>query len=422
MSTLAQLTTRLRTLLESATGWTEPLVVTPSAIQLAAGTPSLRGRLQTLLQDVATKWTTDDLDEAIRTTLEIYSDAQPRHAVGTVTFPAATRELSLSTLTGLRRVEQVWSPYVAATPTYPPNWRQFEVWPGSILYIDAGDTPATNDVARIFYTAAHTINGLDSAAATTVPADDIPAIIHGAAAYAARSRAMELSESLTFDDKTVTRLQEAAEEWSRQFRRELRQDIPAWQRRARAFAPEDLEEAMRWALGQINAVAPAPAVTTITLAAAGREISIAALDYINVQRVWWTYDSSNPTYPPNWCDFEVWPGDILYIFSQTEPACGDVVRVFYTTPRTIEDFDSATATTLSARQEDLLIIGAAGIAAEERGMEEKSYYSNTRLRFWAASRLSQFKDGLAALAANQAALHSGIAPSNPLDRSDGDWT
>src|SRR5210317_1518561 len=88
--TLNNLRDRIRTQVESAWGFTEPLIVTASSIQLATGTPNLRDRVESRLQDSGNlRWSTDDTDEAIRTAIQEYSQKQPAEAVGTVALSAA---------------------------------------------------------------------------------------------------------------------------------------------------------------------------------------------------------------------------------------------------------------------------------------------------------------------------------------------
>ena len=244
--TLNNLRDRIRTQLESASGFTEPMVVTASSIQLTTGTPNIRDRVESRLQDSGNaRWSTDDTDEAIRTALEYYTRQNPYRAIGTITLAAAGREISLATLTGLIRVEKVWWDYDVTTPGYPPNWRQFEVWPGSILYIDDREEPADEDVLRVWYTKQHTIKGLDSATATTIPAEDVDVIVTGAAHFAARARAVELAEQATVDDEVVARLIKWADEEGDAFRYGVRQKPPAWQRYAYSYDQGDIDEALR---------------------------------------------------------------------------------------------------------------------------------------------------------------------------------
>jgi hypothetical protein len=416
--TLNNLRDRIRTQLESASGFTEPMVVTASAIKLSTGAPNIRDRVESRLQDSGNaRWSTDDTDEAIRTALEYYTRQNPYRAIGTITLAAAGREISLATLTGLIRVEKVWWDYDSTTPGYPPNWRQFEVWPGSILYIDDREEPAAADVLRVWYTKQHTINELDSATATTIPAEDVDVIVTGAAHFAARARAVELAEQATVDDEVVARLIKWADEEGDAFRYGVRQKPPSWQRYAYAYDQGDIDEALRWALYRYTEVYPQHKISSLTLAAAGREVDISTLTgYIDVLRAWWEYTSTDPQYPPHWREFEVWPGDILFVNAGDEPAIGDVVRVFYTLPHTLSGLDSATATTIPERDINLLVTGATGFVAEERVQEQPTRNVPRKLREWASSRLREFERGLARLARREAAKHSGIAPVPSLDR------
>jgi hypothetical protein len=185
-----------------------------------------------------------------------------------------------------------------------------------------------------------------------------------------------------------------------------------------------LDEAIEMALQRYNRSFPDEAIGTITLAAAGREISLATLTgWLGVRRVWWDYDSSDPEYPPNWRDFEVWPGAILYIRDSEEPQSGDVVRVWYTRPHTLDGLASATATTFPYDHEEIIITGAAALAAYARaiGRSEKVNVSSevtARLQAWAKDKLAQFQAALRRLEAASAAQASGVAPGPALDRWD----
>jgi hypothetical protein len=422
-ATLNGMRDRVRDQVEAATGRTEPLVVTASSIQLNAGSPTLRDRVESLLQDSGnSKWSTDDTDEAIRRALEVYSQHSPVHALGTIALSAAGREISLASLTGLMRVEKVWWDYDSTTPGYPPNWRQFEVWPGSILYIDDRTEPANGDTVRVWYTKMHTINGLDSASATTVPQEDVPHLIAGAAQFAAEARAIELSESLNVDKDVVARLMEWADEQGKAFRYGIKKQLPAWQRYATALAQENIDEAIRWALHRYNLVEPNRAEGDISLSADGREISLSSLTGLQeVERVWCDYDSSDPEEPPNWREFEVWPGSLLYIKGGSEPQNGDTVRVFYTKVHTLNGLDGAGATTFGHDVETLLVVGASGFAAQERTMEQEGRFVPTKLRLWAEERLKEFERGLKRMSRREGVRHSGIAPMGDLDRWEGGW-
>ena len=419
MTTLNDVRDRIRTQLESAYGLTEPLVLTPSSTNLA----TIRDRVEARLQDATnTRWSTDDLDEALRTALEQYSKYKPDHALGTVDLSAAGREIDISSLSDLLRVEKVWWDYDDSDPAYPPNYRQFEVWPGDILFIDDRTEPAAGETVRVWYTKMHTIEDLDSATATTVPVDDEGTIVTGACHFAAQTRAVELTEELTAHDDVIAELRKYADEQGRNFRYQAQMDLRAYVKRAKAYPQGDIDEAVRWALGRISEVQPHRAITTITLSSATREVDISGITYLDIERVWLDYDSSDPDYRPQWADFDVWPGDILFLDEPVEPDSGDVLRIWYTTEHTLSGLDSATTTTLGDREITTLVIGAVGLCAQERIQEKETYWGNRDLRDWAAARLKEFEAALERLAQREGVKHSGVAGTGRLDGWDGEWS
>jgi len=317
------------------------------------------------------------------------------------------------------RVEKVWWDYDSSTPGYPPNWRQFEVWPGQILYIDDRNQPTSGDVVRLWYTKAHTLNGLDTATATTIPVEDVDVIVTGAAYLAAQQRAIELAETLNTDRGVIDRLVGWADEQGKAFRYGIRSQPPAWQRYAYSYGQADIDEAIRWAIYRYSEILPAQTIASLTLSADGREVDISSLTNLwNVQRVWWNYDSSAPSYPPEWRDFEQWPGQILFVKDGDEPQTGDVVRLWYTRLQTLNGLDGASTTSIAEQDTNLIVVGAAGFAAEERVQEQPQRSVPRKLREWAEARLHEFERGLKQIARRQAARHSGIAALPALDRWD----
>ena len=133
-------------------------------------------------------WTAGEIDRAMEKALSGYSRARPQEAVGTITLAADGREVSVSTLTGLTRVVRVWYPYTSTAPEDPPAWRQWELWQGTIYILD-GDGPASGDVVRVYYHKLHTIEDLNSATETTVPAQDEEVVVLGAGGFAALEKA-----------------------------------------------------------------------------------------------------------------------------------------------------------------------------------------------------------------------------------------
>lgn len=198
------------------------------------------------------------------------------------------------------------------------------------------------------------------------------------------------------------------------------------------WSESDLDEAIRQALEHFTARNPHRAVSSLTLSADGREIDISSLsNVIHVTRVWWEYDSSDPDHPPNWREFEEWPSDTVYINDGDEPQSGDVVRVYYTQPHTINGLDGEATTTINTAHIDLLARGAAAYAALMRAQElsEKlnvDGFVTRRLVEWGQARLEEFEARLQLIAKRNALAHTDtIATLPPLDRWDQahhDWS
>jgi hypothetical protein len=194
------------------------------------------------------------------------------------------------------------------------------------------------------------------------------------------------------------------------------------------WSTAELEAAIRLAIYVYSDYFPRRAITTVDLTAAGREIDISGIDYRTIERVWWDYDSSDPDHPPHWRDFEVWPGDLLYVNDPEEPASGDTLRIWYTTNHTLDELDSATATTIPNRHAEIIAIGAAGFAAHTRvaTLSEQANvneWAPRNLGEWATAQLQTYYQRLQHLAAQQATQRAGLANLAALDRWDNanDW-
>ncbi len=173
---------------------------------------TLRDHVESLLKDAGNAlWTTGELDDAIRRALHRYSEMRPRELVTTLTLTAAGREVSLAGVSDLLRPLRVWWPYTASEPEYPPAWARWDLHGPVTLFLDVADEPQAGDVVRLFYAALHTIDGLDSATATTVPANDEETIALGAAGYAALARAAYATEAVTLSGETPARWRAWAE-------------------------------------------------------------------------------------------------------------------------------------------------------------------------------------------------------------------
>lgn len=412
-TTLATLRARLKTQLMHAGGMTEPLTVAVSPETMT----TLTDRVEITLRDSTNqRFIEADIQEAIEKAVEQYSLYSPHHLIDDVALSAAGREIDISAITDLVRVEKVWWDYDSADPAYPPRWREFEMWPGAILYINDPTEPQSGDTLRIWYTAAHLLNGLNSAETTTIPAEDIAFIINGAAQFALHARVAELAETLNVDSKVAERLMELAKEHGKNFRYGIRQQIPYWQRSAYAYDQNDLDEAIRWALSEFNAVHQNTTDTTIDLTSDGREIDIASLvDCTQILSVWAPYDSAFPVHPPRFRSFLHWPNDILYIQHGAEPADGETVRIIYRHPFILDGLDAATSTSLPLPHHTLLLTGASAHAAQERVQDMPGRWVQRKIAEWAALQLRQFKAGLKALSRDQGSQHSGPVPLTHSD-------
>jgi hypothetical protein len=186
---------------------------------MATDLASLRDRVELILADSTNAiFSTGDVDEGIRRALHDYSQVNPQHKIGTITLAADGREISTSTLTGVIDVEDVWCPYTAADPEYPAYARPFRFWKDSAkLYVIGNHEPQSGEVVRVFYTALQALKDLDSAAATTLPAEHDSIVALGAAGYAAQSRALDITEQISVDRDSANRLRDWAELQLRRF-------------------------------------------------------------------------------------------------------------------------------------------------------------------------------------------------------------
>lgn len=182
---------------------------------------TLRDRVELMLRDSSNdKWSTGQVDEAIRQALRIYSERLPYKSIQTVTLSADGREVDISSLT-YRTVERVWWDYDSSDPDYPPYYRQFELWAGDIVFIKDSEEPESGDVVRLWTSADQTLSGLDSATATTFPENHTQIIAWGAAGFAVLSRVVEVAELSNLNKWVERNLREWGESQVMKFYGEL---------------------------------------------------------------------------------------------------------------------------------------------------------------------------------------------------------
>lgn len=132
------------------------------------------------------RWSDDQLDRHIGNAVAEVNLLAPRQLSSTMTTTAGSREIDLSSLAGLIRVERVEFP----AGYYPPCVVRFERW-GSTLTLLVARDPEGQD-ARLFYTASHTLDGSGS----TLPPEIESLVVMGAAAFAVNERAVFVAEEL----------------------------------------------------------------------------------------------------------------------------------------------------------------------------------------------------------------------------------
>ena len=156
-------------------------------------------------------WSTAELEHHVRRALRAYNRVDPQRTAGDLDSVADQREYSLATLTGLMEVTDVWYPYDSTDEQFPPNRPSWYMTRDGYLYIDVQDVSGDADEdLRIFYTLGHTIEALDSGAATTVDGHGEQAVILGASAYAAQQYARSVIGKVTVSGWTPKQLSDWA--------------------------------------------------------------------------------------------------------------------------------------------------------------------------------------------------------------------
>ena len=140
--------------------------------------PAMRSLVRRDLKDEDAsnyRWTDEELDRHIDHAVREFSLALPREAVAVLTTAAASRELSLATLSDRVVVEAVEYP----RGKYPPIYVQFSVW-GDTLTLLVDNVPAAGEEAAVFYGRLHTLDNTTS----TLPPHLEEVVARGAEGFA----------------------------------------------------------------------------------------------------------------------------------------------------------------------------------------------------------------------------------------------
>ena len=191
---------------------------------------TLRGRVETKIWDETNAvWSDDVIDEAIWEALDEYSRVLPLAAEEVLTLTAAGRTIDVSTLSGLLSVTRVYWPYDSTEEIWPPNQvKGFRLdWvagdPYLVLTAYDGTAPQAGDEVKVWYTCKQTIEDLDLATETTVPAAHESLLVMGAAGHAVQGRSLDLLRISEVDADVVTKYEKWAEGRLSEFRASLEQ-------------------------------------------------------------------------------------------------------------------------------------------------------------------------------------------------------
>jgi len=144
-------------------------------------------------------WSSAELTAYLRRALAAYSRCDPQRLDVVIPSTAGLREYPLAALGPFMEITDLWYPYDPAAPVHPPRRPEWALILSKTYYLGVADAPTggPHDQMRLFFTAPHTLEGLDDAEETTLDADGEGIVALGAAAFAAEARARGLLGAVT---------------------------------------------------------------------------------------------------------------------------------------------------------------------------------------------------------------------------------
>lgn len=193
------------------------------------------------------------------------------------------------------------------------------------------------------------------------------------------------------------------------------------------WSTDELTQHIRRALARYNWVDPRGAIVELDSLADTREYSLSALTgLMEVFDVWYPYDPSDPDHPPNRPEWSEWLNGTLYLEVADAPsgASDEKIRLFYTLGHTIEDLDSASSTTLDARGEMVVVLGASAYAVQQLALDrigEVTVSGRTprQLHDWAAARMEVFEEALGEVRRRAMLMFEPRVPWRAASRDEG---
>jgi hypothetical protein len=174
---------------------------------------SLAARVRLLLNDPdAARFSEILLTNAIRQSLELIDTRVPQILIMEVALVTTGRDQELTGLTGCLFLVKVVIPNPSSICELEPGTHFLYQVDGGIptLHFLGDLIPPAGTVLQVHYAAASIIEGLDGAAATTLPEMCEPALVNGAAGYAFALRAASLVESYGTRAEDAARLMETS--------------------------------------------------------------------------------------------------------------------------------------------------------------------------------------------------------------------
>jgi hypothetical protein len=115
------------------------------------------------------------------------------------------------------------------------------------------------------------------------------------------------------------------------------------------------------------------------------------------------YAPADPAHPPQRPRWSILEGNTLYLEDGDAPNGVASIRLIYTKPHAIQDLDGALATTLMPHAEDLIVLGATALAAEQIaqsviGTATASGWTPRHFHDWAKARREAWREALDDLA------------------------
>jgi hypothetical protein len=176
-------------------------------------------------------------------------------------------------------------------------------------------------------------------------------------------------------------------------RSRIRKDLHDEDSQNYRWTDSELNRHIDHALRELSLSCPLEAKATLSTTAGSRDLSLSSIsDLVEIEAV--EYPVGN--YPPSYVRFSVW-ADNLTLLTDTVPGDAEDVYVYYSKLHTLD----ADSSTLPAKLEDLVALGAAAYAA----IEWASFATNRvnlggaetwrNYLTWGQDRLADFMKGLA---------------------------